>query len=99
MSAIADVDERTSMRPALAAMASHTAPWSAARSPDAASDSDTCFIFSARPDAKCARGAALNDVLLARHRPASTHDTGMAMSDSAATRIVRLTTRFCFAPI
>ena len=33
-----------------------------------------------------------------RHLPASTHDTGMVNGVAAGTRIVRLTTRFCFAP-
>lgn len=32
------------------------------------------------------------------HRPASTHETGIGISDAAATRTVTLSTRPCLAP-
>ena len=79
-------------------MSAQTADWSDVRSPQCAIDRETCAIRLARPVAYCVRGAVANRLDFARQRPASTHDTGMISSDSAATRIVRFTTRFCFAP-
>ena len=52
----------------------------------------------ARPVANCVLGADVNARDRDRQRPASTQDTGMVSSEFAATRIVRLTMRFCFAP-
>ena len=79
-------------------MSAHTSAWSERRSPDICIDALTCAIRLARPAAYCVRGAALNALDRARHRPASTHDTGMVSVVFAGTRIVRLTTRFCLAP-
>ena len=80
------------------AMSAQTPAWSDTRSPRTIIDCDTWAMRLARPVAYCVRGAAVNWRDRDRQRPASTHDTGMVSSELAATRIERLTTRFCLAP-
>jgi hypothetical protein len=80
-------------------MSDHTCAWSDPCRPSDAIDRVTCDIRFARPLEYCARGADANLRDFARHRPASTQVTGIVSSECAATRIVRLTMRFCFAPI
>ena len=95
---IAEVGDETFIRPDLRAMASHTSAWSDMRSPRATIENDTYAMRFARPVANCVLGADVNVRERDRQRPASTQDTGMVSSEFAATRIVRLTTRFCLAP-
>ncbi|MEO5897302.1 MAG: hypothetical protein ABIS06_16550 [Vicinamibacterales bacterium] len=78
-------------------LSAHTSPWSDMWPRFICIDRDTGDIRFARPAACCVRGAEVNARDRTRHRPTSTHDTGMVSSDSAGTRIVRFTTRFCFA--
>ena len=95
---MADVGELAPRRTDLSAMSFQTSAWSEKCAPRSCMHAVTCDMRFARPVAYCARGAEANVFDRARHRPASTHDTGIVRSECAGTMIVRLTTRFCFAP-
>src|SRR5262245_10151870 len=98
IASIAEVGESASSRTDFIAMSFQTSAWSDIRCPLAIIENDTFFIRFARPVAYCVRGADLNDRDRVRQRPASTHDTGIVSSELGATRIERLTMRFCLAP-
>ena len=95
---IAPVGELASRCADFSAMSAQTCDWSDVCAPLLLIDAVTCVIRFARPLEYCARGADANPFNRARQRPASTHDTGMFSATPAGTRMVRLTTRFCFAP-
>src|SRR5947209_19862135 len=74
-----------------------TAPWSEAKLRALRIDRATVTVLAARTlGARLTAALPVDSSDTARHRPASTHETGTSSSVGAGTRIVKLRTRVCF---